>query len=56
MPLYKKGWREDVRNYRPVSLTSVPGKLIEKLILSALTRSVQDNQVIWPSQPGFIKG
>ncbi|GAB0179661.1 mitochondrial enolase superfamily member 1 [Grus japonensis] len=56
MPVYKKGWKEDPGNYRPVSLTLVLGKIMEWLILSALTRQVQDSQGISPSQHGFMKG
>jgi len=55
MPIYKKGWKEDPGNYRPVSLTSVPGKVMERFILSALTGHVKDNQGIRPSQHGFLK-
>ncbi|KFZ53253.1 hypothetical protein N321_11466, partial [Antrostomus carolinensis] len=45
-PIYKKGRREDPGNYRPVSLTSVPGKVMEQIIFSAITQHTQANQVI----------
>ena len=55
-PIYRKGRKEDPGNYRPVSLTSVPGKIMEWFILSAHTGHVQENRGIRPSQHGFMKG
>jgi len=55
-PIYKKSWKKDPRNYMPVSLTSVPSKVMERFILSVLTRHAKDNQGIRPRQHGFMKG
>ncbi|KAF4805398.1 RNA-directed DNA polymerase from mobile element jockey-like protein [Turdus rufiventris] len=55
-PLHKKGGKEDPGNYRPVSLTSVPGKITEQFILSGITQRLEDGQSIRPSQHGFRRG
>ncbi|KFO90175.1 hypothetical protein N320_04114, partial [Buceros rhinoceros silvestris] len=44
--IYTKGKREDPGNYRPFSLTSVPGKLMEQIILSVITQHVRDSQMM----------
>ncbi|KGL88360.1 RNA-directed DNA polymerase from mobile element jockey, partial [Charadrius vociferus] len=45
-PIFKKGKKEDPGNYRPVSLTSVPGKVMERLILDVLSKHIEERGVI----------
>jgi len=45
-----------VKNYRPVSLTSVTGKMLETIIEDVIAGQVDKLNVIRQSQHGFVKG
>ncbi|KGL76821.1 RNA-directed DNA polymerase from mobile element jockey, partial [Tinamus guttatus] len=45
-PVFKKGKKEDPGNYRPVSLTSVPGKVMQWLILAVVSGPMEDKKVL----------
>jgi predicted transcriptional regulator len=55
-PLFKKGNKHLVNNYRPISLTSIICKLIESIIKDSIVSHLEQNALIVPSQHGFIKG
>ena len=56
IPINRKSVREDPGNYRPVSLTSVPGKMMEKITLGATEGHLQNHAIIRHSQHGFTEG
>ncbi|KAJ4437195.1 hypothetical protein ANN_17330 [Periplaneta americana] len=52
--LHKKGAKDDLNNYRPISLMSNVYKLLSKIITRRLTKVLDDNQA--PDQAGFRSG
>ena len=54
VPIYKKGKdRSRADSYRPISLTSCLGKLMERLVNSRLVWHLEENQILRPEQAGF---
>ena len=56
VPIFKKGSRASVGNYRPVSLTSVLCKLLEKIIRDRVENHLACHNLLSPYQYGFRKG
>ena len=52
--IFKKGAKDDLANYRPVSLTSVPCKIMESLIKDNLKVFLEKKEAI--SSYGFMEG
>lgn len=55
IPVCKKGVRKDTGSYRPVSLSSDPGKVMQT-ILYAIERHLKNSGVIKHTQHGFTRG
>ena len=56
MPIFKKGRKYGPGSYKPISLTLVPGKVMEWIISDAIMDQLKVNQGIRPSQHGFTNG
>ncbi|CAM5112852.1 unnamed protein product [Eretmochelys imbricata] len=56
VPIFKKGKNNDLDNYRPVSLTSVVCKVLEKILKEKVVKDIEVNGKWDTIQHGFTKG
>ena len=54
-PIFKKGNKNLVENYRPISLTSQLCRILEKILKNIITEYLNNHELIHPSQHGFLK-
>jgi len=54
-PVFKKGEHYKASNYRPISLTSVPAKILEHVLVSAIMHHLESNNILSTQQHGFRK-
>jgi len=54
-PIFKKGNRREVGNYRPVNITSVVNKLMERIVREHILNFVERGGLIANSQHGFCR-
>ena len=55
-PIFKKEDKQLVKNYRPISLLPICGKIFEKLIFNSIFSYLSSNGLITKNQSGFIPG
>ena len=55
-PIFKKGDKADPANYRPVSLTSIICKVLERFIVEDTLAHLKENKLLCEQQHGFING
>ena len=54
-PIFKGGSKLDVSNYRPVSVLPIISKVLQKLMLTRLTKYLDKSKIIYEHQFGFQK-
>ena len=55
-PIYKKGCKSDALNYRPISLTSVACKVLERLVRKHVITHLESSNYLSKQQHGFRSG
>ncbi len=54
-PIYKSGSKDDLTNYRPISILPICSKILEKLVHNQLYNYVTKNKLMYVGQSGFRK-
>jgi len=55
VPVFKKGAAGNTSNYRPISLTCVLSKILERVLALNIYTHLSANNILHPSQHGFCK-
>ena len=56
VPIHKKGDKQTLKNYRPVSLLPICGKILERLMFNEMFKFFIENELISSNQSGFKPG
>lgn len=56
VPVHKRSSRSDPKNYRPISLLSVVGKVFERVVADVVCHHLSDNYLLSDQQFGFRPG
>ena len=56
IPVFKKGDKQSVSNYRPISLLPIFSKIFERIIFNAIFNYMDQNNFFNPNQSGFRPG
>ena len=55
VPIYKKGKKTDMNNFRPISILNIFSKIFEKLMKQYLIEFIEANRILSTNQFGFQK-
>jgi len=55
VPVFKKGAAGDISNYRPISLTSVASKIMERIVTSEILDHLYLDNIMSSAQHGFLR-
>ena len=56
VPVHKKNDKQLLKNYRPISLLPICGKIFERILYNSLFDFLNQNDLISPAQSGFKPG